>query len=138
MLKDEKHCTQRGNIMITVRHEGNFENTTSFLNRMQNRNHRSILEKYAKQGVEALSSATPVKTGKTAQSWSYEIVYKDGRYEIHWTNSNINNGVNIALILQYGHGTRRGGYVKGIDYINPALRQTFDAMTNELWGEVTR
>ena len=124
--------------MITFKHEGNFESTTSFLNRMMKSNHRNILEKYAKKGVDALSSATPVKTGKTSQSWSYKINYQDGRYEINWTNSNTNDGVNIALILQYGHGTRRGGYVKGIDYINPALRQVFEEMTNELWGEVTR
>ncbi len=80
---------------------------------------------------------TPAETGKTAASWGYEIVQTRNGYSIFWTNSNINNGVNIALILQYGHGTGTGGYVQGIDYVNPAIRPIFESMANEAWKEVT-
>lgn len=98
-----------------------------------------ILRKYGRIGVEALSSATPVDTGKTANSWHYRIE-EEGRHKVSiiWTNSNTNKGVNIALILQYGHGTRQGGYVKGIDYINPAMKPVFDAISNKAWEEVSR
>lgn len=98
-----------------------------------------ILRKYGRIGVEALSSATPKNTGKTADSWHYEIV-ENGKHSVSivWSNSNLNKGVNIALILQYGHGTRQGGYVQGIDYINPAVRPVFDDISQKAWEEVTR
>ena len=96
-----------------------------------------ILHAYGRLGVEELQKATPKDTGKTANSWDYEIDKKDGKTSLIWTNSNINDGVLIAIILQYGHGTRNGGYVQGIDYINPALRTTFDRMSKELWKAVT-
>ena len=95
-----------------------------------------ILEKYGQMGVEALRSATPIDSGKTAESWGYEIsVGKEGA-TIYWTNTNQNKGVYIAVILQYGHGTGTGGYVQGIDYINPAIRPVFDKIAEEAWMEV--
>ncbi len=89
-------------------------------------------------GVDYLSNNTPIDSGETASSWSYEIDLKNGRYMIYWSNSNVNQGVNIAIILQYGHVTKNGGYVQGIDYINPALAKVFEQMANELWEEVVR
>lgn len=96
-----------------------------------------ILKKYGEIGVEALAAATPKDTGTTAASWRYEIVKKRDGYSLYWCNDNVHNGVNIALILQYGHGTGTGGYVKGMDYINPAIRPIFDAIANDAWREVT-
>ena len=124
--------------MITISNKGNFEKTTAFLNKMKKRDVTNILNKYGELGVELLSEATPIDTGKTADSWNYDVVVERDRYEIQWSNSNVNDGVNIAMILQYGHGTRQGGYVQGIDYINPATQQVFDEMADELWGEVIR
>ena len=97
---------------------------------------REILETYGRAGVTALASATPVDSGETAAAWGYEIVQTSGGYSIFWTNSHINKGVNIAVILQYGHGTGTGGYVKGIDYINPALRPVFEQLADAAWREV--
>lgn len=97
---------------------------------------RQILERYAQEGVSALSSATPVDSGATANAWSYEIESKGDTHTIYWTNGNINKGVNIAVILQYGHGTGTGGYVAGRDYINPAMRPIFDRIAEEAWKEV--
>ena len=96
-----------------------------------------VLEKYAQQGVAALSAATPIDSGRTAISWEYEIIQNDSSISILWKNINTNKGVNIALILQYGHGTRNGGYVSGRDYINPALQPIFDKMADAAWKEVT-
>ena len=123
--------------MITFRHRGNFNNTERFFRRALNGDFYTSLERYAKEGVAALSAATPVNTGKTASSWDYEIVRTKGRVSIYWTNSNINKGVSIAVILQYGHGTNNGGYVEGIDYINPALKPIFDKIADQAWKEVT-
>ncbi len=122
--------------MIGVRQRGNFKNTEKFLKRSFGRDYLGILEKYAQQGVMALSASTPVRTGLTANSWGYEIIQNENGLSIVWTNSNVNKGVNIALILQYGHGTRNGGYVVGIDYINPALRPIFEKMADSAWKEV--
>lgn len=124
--------------MIIIRHKGNFNKTEEFLRRSTTRDFRPILEKYAKKGVMALSSATPVDSGLTASSWDYVIETKGSQFSITWTNSNIVNGVPIAIILQYGHAARDGSYVQGYDYINPALRPLFDAMVDEIWKEVTR
>lgn len=123
--------------MIKIRHRGDFKNTERFFNKNKKINIVSILEKYGQAGVAALSSATPVDTGLTANSWDYEISQKDGRISIYWTNSNVNKGVQIAVILQYGHGTNNGGYVRGIDYINPALGPIFDSIAENAWKEVT-
>ena len=96
------------------------------------------LDKYGREGVAALASATPVRTGKTAVSWKYEIINKNGTVRIIWKNTNIQNGVPIAVILQYGHATRNGGWVQGRDYINPAIQPVFDKIANEAWREVKK
>lgn len=105
---------------------------------MKNLKLDKILRRYAEQGVSALRSATPTDSGLTANSWSYTIESGKNTSTIHWTNSNINKGVNIAVILQYGHGTRNGGYVAGRDYINPAMRPVFDKMAESAWMEVVK
>ena len=124
--------------MINIKTTGDFNNITKFLNKMRKRDAKAILSKYGERGVELLRSATPVKTGKTASSWRYEINVSKGRYSINWLNDNIHNGVNIAIILQYGHGTRNGGYVAGKDYINPVMQRIFEEMADELWREVVQ
>lgn len=122
---------------IKFNHRGNFNNTERFFKRARKMDFFRNLEKYAREGVAALSSATPVDSGLTAASWDYEIVKKKGSISIYWTNSNINAGVPIAVILQYGHGTNNGGYVQGRDYINPAIRPIFDKIADNAWKEVT-
>lgn len=124
--------------MIKIKHVGNFEKTNRFFKNASNLDVQRYLEACGEKGVQMLASATPVDSGKTADSWSYEISRKRDSYSITWSNSNVNEGVNIAIILQYGHGTRTGGYVKGIDYINPALKTAFDEFAENIWKEVTR
>ena len=124
--------------MISFRQKGDFSNLTNFLERAKNAIHIGDLDKYGKAGVAALSSATPVDTGLTASSWSYEIEIKNGSVIIVFKNSNIQNGVPIAIILQYGHGTRNGGWVQGRDYINPAIQPIFDRIVDDAWKEVTK
>lgn len=123
--------------MIRVSVKGDWKKTMSFLQSAKKLSFDDILNKYGNEGVRALSEATPVDTGKTASSWSYEIEKTRGGATITWTNSNVVNHVNIALILQYGHGTRNGGYVVGRDYINPAIQPVFDKMVEDAWREVT-
>lgn len=123
--------------MIRIRQRGDFKNTEKFLKKSLGKDYIGALEKYAQQGVVALSASTPVDSGVTASSWNYSIIQNDGALSVVWENSNINHGVNIALILQYGHGTRNGGYVVGRDYINPALQPIFDKMADAAWKEVT-
>jgi hypothetical protein len=125
--------------MIRIKHTGDFSKTTKFLQNAQKPlDIRSIIEQYAKAGVSALASATPLETGETANSWSYEIEINKGSSKIHFINTNIQNGVPIAIILQYGHGTRNGGWVEGRDYINPAIQPIFDNIANTVWREVTK
>lgn len=117
---------------------GSFDKTFSFLEKAQRAYIEKILNKYGKVGVELLSSATPVRTGKTASSWGYEIERsEDGIYTLYWKNSNVVKGINIALILQTGHGTKNGGYVSGINYIDPALEPLFKKLADDIWHEVT-
>lgn len=123
--------------MISFRQKGNFKNLEKFLDKSKKTNFLSILEKYGQEGVNALASNTPVDSGKTANSWSYEVRQNGSGVSIVWKNSNIVNGVPIAVILQYGHGTRNGGYVQGRDYINPAMRPVFDKIADLAWKEVT-
>ena len=123
--------------MITFKQRGSFSNTEKLLKSSKKSKYRSVLDRYAKDGVNALSAATPVRTGLTSRSWSYEITESNDDITIIWTNSNIKDGVNVAVILQYGHGTKNGGYVQGIDYINPALRSVFQDMADAAWKEVT-
>lgn len=125
-------------IGIIIKHKGDFYKTEKFFNTLLNRDYLNVLEQYGKEGVAALSAATPKDSGKTAESWDYNIVSNDKQTKLVFTNSNTNNGVNIAIILQYGHGTRNGGYVVGRDYINPALRPIFDRIADAAWKEVTK
>jgi hypothetical protein len=122
--------------MIVIKQRGNFRNTERFLKQATKADYLRILDKYGREGVAALSSATPVDSGLTASSWGYEIHVSGRTYSISWTNSNIVDGVPIAVILQYGHGTRNGGYVQGRDYINPVLKLIFEKIANEAWREV--
>ena len=115
-----------------------FEKTYDFLKRMSRGDAFKVLEKYGKLGVDALASATPIDSGDTASSWTYEVEQTGSTYSINWLNTNVNGGVNIAIILQTGHGTGTGGYVQGRDYINPAIRPVFDKIANEVWREVTK
>lgn len=124
--------------MISVEHKGDFSRTINFLNEKKNAIHNLDLDKYGARGVEALSAATPVRTGRTAKSWSYTIEKRFDSCTISFRNSNIQNGVPIAIILQYGHGTKNGGYVEGIDYINPALKPVFKDLAENAWREVSR
>lgn len=123
--------------MITFRQNGNFKNTEKFFAKVLKSDYKRILEKYGQDGVTALASATPRESGETANAWSYGISESNGKVSVYWENSNIVNGVNIAVILQYGHGTRNGGFVRGRDYINPAIRPIFEKMASEAWREVT-
>lgn len=123
--------------MIVLKNKGDFSKTTNFLKRITKLDYKSILSKYGKMGVDALAKATPIDTGLTASSWSYEIVEDDGGATIYWKNSDVVKGVSIAVILQYGHGTGTGGYVEGVDYINPALRSIFEGIADDAWKEVT-
>lgn len=122
--------------MITVKHTGSFKKAEKFLKTMNKRDYMATLRKYGEQGVASLEEATPKDSGVTASSWSYEIQKEKDGYVIYWRNSSRNKGVNIALLLQYGHATGWGAYVKGIDYINPALKQVFKDMADALWEEV--
>lgn len=124
--------------MITFRQRGDFSKFTNYLERLKEVAKKSDLDKYGREGVAALSSATPVRTGATANSWYYEINHQNGSVSISFYNSNINKGVPIAIILQYGHGTRNGGWVQGRDYINPAIQPVFDRIANDAWKEVTK
>lgn len=124
--------------MITFRQKGDFSKLTRYLEKVKSVVKLSDLDKYGKEGVAALASATPVDTGLTASSWSYEIKHKNGTVSISFKNSNIQNGVPIAIILQYGHGTRNGGWVQGRDYINPAIQPIFDKIADAAWKEVTK
>lgn len=124
--------------MIKIKHKGNFNNTDKYLKNLSRFDISQILKRYGQEGVNALAAATPVETGKTAASWNYEITISNNSYTITWTNSNRVNGVPIAIILQYGHATRNGGYVEGRDYINPSIQPIFDKIANEAWKEVTR
>ena len=124
--------------MIGFRQKGDFSKTTKFLTKLKQNVDISTFEKYGKNGVAALASATPVDSGLTANSWYYKIEKTNDSISLLFCNSNIQNGVPIAVILQYGHGTRNGGWVQGRDYINPAIQPIFDQIVKEAWGEVTK
>ena len=124
--------------MIKFSQKGDFSKLTSFLEKTKEVVKLGDLDKYGKAGVKALESATPIESGLTASSWYYTIENKDGKASINFYNSNIQNGVPIAIILQYGHGTGTGGWVEGRDYINPAIQPIFDKIVNDAWKEVTK
>lgn len=124
--------------MITFTEKGNFNNTEKYLARLKSEQLYSTLGKYGSLGVNALSNATPTESGETAGSWYYTIVQRKGYYSIRWHNHHIEDGVPIAVILQYGHGTGTGGYVQGRDYIMPAIRPIFDQIVAEAMREVSK
>lgn len=124
--------------MIGFRQKGDFSKTITLLKKIGRAHTLGIFDKYGKEGVNALSSATPVDTGLTAKSWYYKIEHTDTSVSLIFCNSNIQNGIPIAIILQYGHGTRNGGWVQGRDYINPAIQPIFDKLAKDVWGEVTK
>lgn len=125
--------------MITIRSTGTFSRTEAMLKKMQNMNVLSILHAVGQRGVVALYQATPKRTGETAISWSYKIEKRRKGWVVYWINTNVESGgTQIAVILQYGHGTGTGGYVQGIDYINPALKPIFDQVVEDIWREVTK
>ncbi len=123
---------------ISFKQKGDFSKLTSYLLNAKKSVHLENIDRFGKAGVEALASATPVDSGVTAASWYYKIIKQQGKVIIRFFNSNIQNGVPIAIILQYGHATRNGGWVEGRDYINPAIQPIFDQLTNDAWREVTR
>lgn len=122
--------------VIIFRQKGDWKKTRKFLKRCSDLDLDDVLNLYGQEGVDALAKATPKDTGKTAASWSYEVTKGRESIVITWRNSNIVDGVPIAVILQYGHGTRNGGYVEGVDYINPAMRPVFERIAARAWGEV--
>lgn len=124
--------------MISFRQKGDFSKITRFLEKAKEVVRIGDLDKYGREGVAALASATPVDSGQTANSWYYEIENRNGSATISFHNSNIQNGVPIAIVLQYGHGTGTGGWVQGRDYINPAIQPIFDKIVKEAWKEVTK
>lgn len=124
--------------MISFRQKGDFSKLNRYFERVKEAARVSVLDKYGQAGVAALSSATPVDSGETANSWFYEIEHTSTSATITFCNSHINKGVPIAIILQYGHGTGTGGWVEGRDYINPAIQPVFDKIANEAWEEVTK
>ena len=123
--------------LIKFRHKGSFKHAEKFFKKIGSGDYLLGLEAYGMLGVKALSEATPIRTGETAASWYYRIIRKKDTVIIEWDNSHVNNGVNIAVILQFGHGTGTGGFVQGIDYINPALAPVFDEIAHKAWEEVT-
>ena len=124
--------------MITFRQKGDFSKLTRFLEKAKETVGRGDLDRYGREGVAALASATPIDSGLTASSWYYEIENRNGSVTISFHNSNIQNGVPIAIIIQYGHGTGTGGWVQGREYINPAIQPIFDRIANDVWKEVIK
>lgn len=122
--------------MITISQRGDFSKTLRFLRKLRDKKFAEKLDKYGKLGVDALREATPRRSGKTAESWTYRVEVSGSSATIYWSNTNQNGYFNVAVGIQYGHGTRTGGYVQGIDYINPAMRPIFEQIANEIWAEV--
>ena len=124
--------------MITIESQGDWKLTRNWFDRMTKLDLALIMNQFGKEGVSALKAATPSRSGETAASWNYEVTRKGNNWKITWSNSNVNKGANIAVLIQYGHGTRNGGYVVGRDYINPAIRPVFDKIAAKAWKEVTK
>lgn len=124
--------------MITFEQKGDFKKTDRFLEKVLETIHFGILDRYGKEGVELLRAATPKDTGKTANSWEYEIIRSKGEVKIVWKNTNKKDGYPIAVLIQYGHGTANGYFVEGVDYINPAMAPLFDKIADAAWREVTK
>lgn len=123
-------------MLFNVHSDPKFPKTDKWFSNLLKVPNLSKFERYGQLGVEALSAATPMDTGETARSWEYEVTKADGQIKVSFYNTNVNKGVNIAIILQYGHGTGTGGWVEGIDYINPAVQPVLEALAEEAWKEV--
>ena len=123
--------------LVVMKQSGSLKNFEGFLYKNRKRRLYQLLNEYGKQGVELLRDATPVDTGKTATGWDYEIEVNSQGISLYWVNNNVNEGVPIAILIQYGHATRNGSYVQGVDDINPALRPLFESMATKLWKEVS-
>ena len=125
--------------VVTFSHKGNFKNAERLMKGFDKNKLISILNSYGMDGVHALSSATPVNSGKSASSWKYRVSVSRGSFFIIWENSSItSSGTPIVILLQYGHGTNRGGYVQGRDFINPAIKPVMDTIAKNVWREVTK
>ena len=124
--------------MVRFKVRGTFRKTKKMLERAENCDFQDILEKYAMEGIQELRMATPEDSGKTADSWGYEIEYGKGRARIHWINDNMKDGIPIAILIQYGHATKNGGWVEGRDFINPAIQPILDTIAEKAWREVTK
>jgi hypothetical protein len=124
--------------MVSIKSKGDFKNFNKFVKHMMDHDYEKVIDRYARMGVKALSEATPIDSGETARSWDYEVHYSKGRTEIVWTNSNVTKyGTPVAILIQYGHHTKSGAFVQGIDFINPALKPVFAKLADEIWKEVT-
>ena len=124
--------------LITFKHKGSFNNIEAFFNRVLSKSYRNILAKYGELGVEILKDATPVQSGATRDAWDFEIEDHDGMVTLAWTNSNENEGLNVALLIIYGHGLENGAYVEGVDFVNPVIRPLMQDLANKAWREVTK
>jgi hypothetical protein len=124
--------------MIVVKASGNTKHLDDFIKKMQQADFFNLLDRYGAIGVAALANATPVDSGLTAASWTYEVTHKRGRHSIVWHNTNVNDGKPVAILIQYGHGTGTGGYVVGRDFINPVIKPLFDMIADEIWEKVKR
>ena len=124
--------------MVTIKCVPKFKKTDSYLERLKEVFHSGLLDKYGKMGIDALRDATPKDTGLTSESWVYDIARVNHTITITWRNTNLNNGVPVAVLIQYGHATRNGGFVQGIDYVNPAMAPVFQKIAEEAWKEVKK
>lgn len=122
--------------MITVSQSGSFDNTDKFINSMKKDEAFRFLDAFGRQGVAALRSSTPVDTSLTSNSWKYEIIKNKGKYSIVWSNINVESGIPVAILIQYGHATKDGGWVDGIDYVNPTMRPLFNKIADQVWERV--
>lgn len=140
MRPERKQCILEDNGMIKIRCRGNYNKTEKFLKDAKDLNElRQVMEKYGREGVAALSALTPIDSGETASSWEFEVIQEDDGISLVFNNnSTTKTGIPIAILLQYGHGNGRGGYVRGRDFINPAIQPIFDRLADEAWKEVTK
>lgn len=122
--------------MISVKSSGSFDKTVSFLKFLKSNKIFNVLDRYGRIGVYLLSRATPIETGETSKSWSYKVSHTKGKHSLSFYNDHVEDGVNIAIIIQYGHGTGTGGFVQGIDYINPVIKPLFEKILDDVWRQV--